>query len=126
MPRHGVAHGLQEAGAPAPRHVLHRRAPGGIISPAAQPACMLLVVSLVSGASATMAGACHAVPTLSCSTLSILKPSFEANCPMAVGSDRDEALVEAFHELTNNQHVEPTTIPVQMGRKLQVDKAGLF
>jgi hypothetical protein len=43
---------------------------------------------------------------------------------MAVGSDRDEALVEAFHELTNNQHVEPTTIPVQMGRKLQVDKAG--
>ena len=45
---------------------------------------------------------------------------------MAVGSDREEALVEAFHELTNNQHVEPTTIPVQMGRKLQVDKAGLF
>ena len=43
---------------------------------------------------------------------------------LAIGSDREEALVEAFHELTNNQHVEPTTIPVQMGRKLQVDKAG--
>ena len=53
-------------------------------------------------------------------------PLFEAPMATAVGSDREDALVEAFHELTNNQHVEPTTIPVQMGRKLQIDKAGLF
>ena len=62
MPRHGVAHGLPEAGAPAPRHVLYRQALMGITSPAAQRACMRHVVSLVCGALVIMAGACHGVP----------------------------------------------------------------
>jgi hypothetical protein len=48
----------------------------------------------------------------------------ETGVAAAADSDREEALVESFHELTNHQPVAPTTIPVQMGRKLQIDKAG--
>lgn len=38
--------------------------------------------------------------------------------------DRQQALEHTFAAITNQQPVAPATLTVQMGRKLQVDKAG--
>lgn len=38
--------------------------------------------------------------------------------------DRQQALEHTFEAITNQQPVAPATVTVQMGRKLQVDKAG--